>query len=161
DMSQVLEEVGRLPVETALDFLLQACEALAEAHALGMVHRDLKPANLFLSHRADGTACIKVLDFGISKLADEGGSEGGGFSMTKTNVVMGSPQYMSPEQMRSARNVDARSDIWALGIILFELLAGTPPFNAETIPDLCIRIIQDSVPFISQQRTDVPRGLDA
>src|SRR6185436_1763872 len=97
--------------EVAAEYVLQACEAIAEAHSVGIVHRDLKPANLFLTKRADGSPCIKVLDFGISKVND------GSHAKTKTSAVMGSPAYMSPEQMRSSRNVDGRTDIWALGAI--------------------------------------------
>src|SRR5580693_7216018 len=123
DLQGWLEKQGRLPIERAVDFLLQACEAIAEAHAMGIVHRDLKPANLFCIRRPDGTLSIKVLDFGISKAA------GASMGMTSTQAVMGSPLYMSPEQMGSSKGVDARSDIWALGVILFELVTGRVPFD--------------------------------
>jgi serine/threonine-protein kinase len=96
--------------------MLQACEALAEAHALGIVHRDIKPANFFLTRRADGTPLLKVLDFGISKTSTMNGQ------LTVTQTVMGTPAYMSPEQMRSSHDVDHRSDIWSLGVVLYELL---------------------------------------
>lgn len=117
-----------LPMATAIDYLLQATKAIAEAHAAGIVHRDLKPANLFVTKRRYGSPLIKALDFGISK------SQGSGVepSLTATSAVMGSPFYMSPEQVRSSRSVDPRSDIWALGIILHELLTGRPAFHAET-----------------------------
>ncbi len=113
--------------------MLQACIAIAEAHALGIVHRDLKPANLFCIRRNDGQLVIKVLDFGISKLTDAArSSEPPGVSVTKTNAVLGSPLYMSPEQVQSSKDVDARSDIWALGVILFELMTGSLPFPGES-----------------------------
>ncbi|HEY3664483.1 MAG TPA: serine/threonine-protein kinase, partial [Polyangiaceae bacterium] len=117
DLSEWMTNHGTLNVSDAVEFLLQACEALAEAHALGIVHRDLKPANLFVTARRDGTPCIKVLDFGISKFT----APGSNLNMTKTSTIMGSPLYMSPEQLSSTRTVDARTDIWALGVILFEL----------------------------------------
>jgi serine/threonine-protein kinase len=124
-----------------------------------MVHRDLKPANLFLVHRADGSACVKVLDFGITKVVDPNGG-GASLGMTKTSAVMGSPRYMSPEQMRSTRGVDARTDIWALGIILHELLAGVPPFDGNTMPELLAAILQDTPRPLTQTRPDVPPAIE-
>src|SRR5687767_13549183 len=109
--------------------MLHACEALAEAHAHGIVHRDLKPSNLFLARRADGSPLVKVLDFGISKVMRDSAE-----NLTRTMTAMGSALYMSPEQMQETRSVDHRTDIYALGIVLFELLAGRQPFHAETIP---------------------------
>src|SRR5689334_443951 len=126
DLSTLLRERGPVPYPDAVDFVLQACEALAEAHALGIVHRDLKPANLFMITAADGTPCIKVLDFGISKITQPGTSDPD-YGMTKTQTLTGSPLYMSPEQMTSSRAVDGRTDIWAMGTILFELVCGRPP----------------------------------
>ncbi|MFZ5890393.1 MAG: serine/threonine-protein kinase [Myxococcota bacterium] len=160
DLSQVIQQRGPLPIEEAVDYVLQASEALAEAHALGIVHRDLKPANLFHTRRADGSSCIKVLDFGISKITGLSGS-GADLGMTKTSTVMGSPLYMSPEQMASSRNVDARTDIWSLGIILYELLAGRVPFVADTMPQLCAMILQQTAPPLRSVRPDAPEALQA
>jgi serine/threonine-protein kinase len=157
DLEHTIRELGPLPVADAIDYVLQAGEALAEAHALGTVHRDIKPANLFLTRRADGTASVKVLDFGISKAAGPAGNMG----MTSTQAVMGSPLYMSPEQMRSSKDVDARSDIWALGTVLYEALAGMPPFDGETVTALIIKITQDPAPPVRLRRPDVPPQLEA
>ena len=157
DLAQMVEDHGALQIPAAVEYVLQACEALAEAHALGIVHRDLKPANLFLSHRADGSPCIKVLDFGISKMVNSLSNPG----MTKTTAVMGSPLYMSPEQMKSSKDVDHRTDIWSLGAILYELLSGNPPFIADTMPQLCLMILQEPLPPLAHVRRDVPPQLEA
>ena len=159
DLSQLLRDHGALPVPVAVQYVLQGCEALAEAHAIGIVHRDLKPANLFLTTRADGSPCIKVLDFGISKVANKSGS-GSDMGMTRTQSIMGSPLYMSPEQMASARDVDQRSDIWAVGTVLYELVTGRVPFEAETMPQLCTLILHQDPPSPRSIRADVPEGLD-
>jgi serine/threonine-protein kinase len=141
DLSQVLRDKGPLPISDAVDYVLQACEALAEAHAIGIVHRDLKPANMFLTRRADGTPLIKLLDFGISKFTTKLDSSEKTEGLTTTSMIMGSPHYMSPEQLRSARTVDGRSDIWALGVTLYKLLSGKNAFDAETTPELCVTIL--------------------
>lgn len=159
DLQQWLTRAGALGVEQAVDFVLQACEAVAEAHAFGIVHRDLKPANLFCIRRGDAPF-IKVLDFGISKKLDPKAAHGGA-SVTRTNVVMGSPLYMSPEQMRSLRDVDHRTDIWALGVILFELLCGVTPFVGTTVTQLAVKVTTEQPPLAGQARPDVPKGLDA
>jgi len=151
---------GALPVEQAVDFVLQACEAIAEAHALGIVHRDLKPANLFLARLPGGVESVKVLDFGISKATSLSGS-GGQDSATRTKALMGSPLYMSPEQMQSSRDVDARSDLWALGIILYELLGGRSPFIADTMPELILKIMSTDPEPLRSRRPDVSEGLEA
>ena len=159
DLASWIRSSGAMAIPAAVEFLLQACEAIAEAHALGIVHRDLKPANLFVTRRADGSVCIKVLDFGISKVTSPGA--GPDLGMTKTTSVMGSPLYMSPEQMSSTRNVDMRTDIWALGVILYEALTGRVPFDAETMPQLCGMILQDPPHPLRDLRPDVPEALQA
>jgi serine/threonine protein kinase len=160
DLGGLVQQRGPLPYEEAVDFVLQASEAIAEAHSLGIIHRDLKPANLFYTQRADGSACIKVLDFGISKITGLAGS-GADLGMTRTTTVMGSPLYMSPEQMASSRDVDVRTDIWALGVILYELLAGQVPFSADTMPQLCAMILQHPAPPLRNVRPDAPEALQA
>jgi serine/threonine-protein kinase len=139
DLAQELEVRGKLPVTEAVDFILQALDAVAEAHSMGIVHRDLKPANLFLAERNDGVRSVKVLDFGISKVDDASS-----VSVTSTGATMGSPLYMSPEQFRSSKTVDARSDIWAIGVILYELLSGRPPFLGESIGEVFAMILESS-----------------
>jgi serine/threonine-protein kinase len=156
DLAQKISDVQRLSVGETVQCILEACEALAEAHAAGIVHRDLKPANLFLAKRADKTSMVKVLDFGISKSA-----LGGAGGITSTQAVMGSPYYMSPEQLMSAKHVDHRSDIWSLGIVMYESLVGTPPYLGDTMPEIVAKILQAGVPSIHAQRDDVPAELDA
>jgi serine/threonine-protein kinase len=151
DLAQTVRRNGALSVAVAVDFMVQACEAIAEAHAAGIVHRDLKPANLFLARGGDGTPVVKVLDFGISKMA-LGGDDG----MTRTTAMMGSPLYMSPEHLQSSRDVDQRTDLWALGIILHEMLAGSVPFSADTMPQLCVKIMNEPPAPIRVVRPDVP-----
>jgi len=158
DLSQVLRDRTCLPVDEAVEILLQACLAVAEAHALGIVHRDLKPANLFLLRRTDGSPHVKVLDFGISKILARPGAIPEA-SMTQTATVVGSPLYMSPEQMESARYADERSDIWSLGTILFELIAGVPAFEATSMPQLCARILNGSPTCLLDVAPDVPEAL--
>jgi len=159
DLAGWLEQRGPLPIDLAVEFVLQASVAVAEAHALGIVHRDLKPANLFCVRRSDGQLSIKVLDFGISKLT--GGGAGPRLSMTKTNTMMGSPFYMSPEQMQSSKEVDARTDIWSLGVVLFELIAGRGPFQAESVVELAVKIATEPPEVLHTCRPDVPLGLEA
>jgi serine/threonine-protein kinase len=162
DLDAVVQERGPLPVQEAVEYVLQACEAVAEAHTLGIIHRDLKPANLFLTRRADGSACIKVLDFGLSKVnahADPA-RRSKSKSMTGTRQMLGSPLYMPPEQILSPRDADARSDIWSLGVILFELLTAQPPFTGETMAELQGQVLTGPPLKLSAVRPDVPPGLE-
>jgi serine/threonine protein kinase len=160
DLSTRIRNGGPLPTSEAVELLLQASEAIAEAHSLGIVHRDLKPANLFCTQRPDGLPCVKVLDFGISKVTSVPGSAPEA-SMTRTSALMGTPLYMSPEQMASPRTVDFRTDIWGLGVILHEMLAGAPPFVGETLPEVCMQIATADAPRLRTLRPEAPPQLEA
>jgi serine/threonine-protein kinase len=161
--SLVRQTEGGLPEAEAIEYFLQACEGVAEAHALGVVHRDLKPSNMFLTTAADGSPTIKVLDFGVSKLGplatttDGGESEG---EVTKTEAVVGSPLYMSPEQMKSSRDVDHRTDVWSLGVSLFEMLTGKVPFVADSIHQQYTLLMVEAPPKPSDRRPGLSPGLD-
>ncbi|MFO0614627.1 MAG: protein kinase [Polyangiaceae bacterium] len=156
DLSRQVESGLRASVELAIDYVAQAADALAHAHAVGVVHRDVKPANLFVSELPGRAPIVKVLDFGISKLVDDAE-----LGVTKTATVLGSGLYMSPEQMRSAKRVDHRTDIYGLGVSLYEILTGTQPFTAETYPDLCIKVAMDPPDPLRRHRPDVPEELAA
>lgn len=160
DLAAWLRQHGPLPAAQAVEFLLQTCEAVVEAHAIGIVHRDLKPANLFCIARPNGNFLIKVLDFGISKICDPDGNARRD-DLTQSACTMGTPYYMSPEQIRSPRDVDVRSDIWSLGTILFELLAGRVPFSATSLPELYHTILSQPPPQIRAHRPELPEALDA
>jgi len=159
DLENIVKAQGPLPVAEAVRFVLHACEALAEAHAMGIVHRDIKPANLFLAMRADGSRIVKLLDFGISKASPMWG-EDGPRALTMTTAVIGSPRYMSPEQLRSSRDVDTRSDVWAIGVTLFELLGATSPFAKGTMPEVCASILKDEPQSLAGLRPEVPPELE-
>ncbi len=155
-LARKLQLEGPLEVSTAVEYVIQACEGLAEAHARGIVHRDIKPYNLFLVEDAPGWGCVKIIDFGISKFA---------FSDTPnivTGVIIGSPCYMSPEQLRSTASADHRSDLWSLGATLHELLAGKAAFDAsQTLPELVTAILERPAPALSALRPAVPEELAA
>ncbi len=142
---------GPLPITVAVDYVLQACTALAEAHQAGVIHRDLKPANLFVTRRPDGRAILKVMDFGLAKWAFSA-------SFTATNVMLGSPGYMAPEQARNARHVDARADIWSLGAVLYELVTGRRPYPGTGIAELVSQLLTEAPTPLP---TTLPRGLRA
>ena len=135
DLEHRIGELGRLPVPWAVQLTLQVAEALSEAHANGIVHRDIKPTNLFITNRPDGTSMVKVLDFGISKTLI-----GTDLKLTQTQSMLGTPAYMSPEQMRSARLVDTRTDIWSLGTVLYEAIEGHRPFVADSFSEMVVKV---------------------
>jgi serine/threonine protein kinase len=183
DLGAVLDAHMPLEPSIAVDYILQASEAIAEAHALGVVHRDLKPANLFLTKRVDGTPCVKVLDFGVSKIAPEAdaaieldetasSSRAGDAErspppseppaasrgrITRSSALIGSPRYMAPEQIRSPGDVDGRADVWALGVILHELLTGVPPFDGVTLEELRVSVTTAPAPRVP----NVPTALQS
>ncbi len=138
DLGAMLAQHGRLAPALVAELCVQACVGLAEAHGLGIVHRDIKPENLFITWRPDGSPLLKLLDFGISKAA-----MGVDVRLTQTQSMLGTPAYMSPEQMRSARLVDVRSDQWSLGVVLYELAAGYLPFRADSFSELVVQVVSD------------------
>lgn len=157
DLSEHRKSAGPLPITDAVRYLLETCSAINEAHAMGIIHRDLKPANLFLARRRDGTTMIKVLDFGISKAMQSLGEQ----TMTVAGTVLGSPSYMSPEQIAAARDLDGRTDIWSLGVILYQLVTGRVPFPAQGLTELCALVLQTEPRRPSELRPDVPLELEA
>lgn len=157
DFAKICERRVMLPVTEAVGYVLQACEAIRQAHAAGIVHRDIKPANLFLTYRQDGSPCVKVLDFGISK---QDAAED--LDLTRAGEMLGSPPYMSPEQIRSTRSVDGRADVWALGAILYKLVTGRTPFHAPTMPRVILSILDDKPARpASDRRPSILPELDA
>ena len=155
DLSALLKQRGTIGVHEAADYVLQACEALAEAHGLGIVHRDIKLANLFVTRGRAGAPLVKVLDFGVSKTNPFGESE---HDMTRTSSMLGSPRFMSPEQMRDPRAVDGRTDIWSLGVCLYRMVAGRAPFEADTLGRLLTAVMHEMPEPLSKHRSDLPHG---
>ncbi len=153
DLETELDARGKLEIPEAVQFVIEACAAMSEAHRRGIVHRDLKPSNLFLSTEDDGSVCVKVLDFGISKVQNEDGR------ITSTQHQMGTPLYMSPEQVRSAKSVDARTDVWSLGVILYELLTGETPFKGSTA-GIGAAIVGDTPTPVRELRPEIPGDLE-
>ncbi|MDI1442472.1 serine/threonine-protein kinase [Polyangium sp. 6x1] len=155
DLAEVIERRGPLAVTEAAGLVLQACDALIEAHGLGIVHRDLKPSNMFLTRRPNGKLCLKLLDFGISKrMAEESQS------LTASGALLGSPLYMSPEQVSDAKAVGPRSDIWAMGVVLYQLTTGRVPFQGEWIGQVVHAIMLHEPTLPSQIRPELPGELD-
>lgn len=154
DVEQLISRLGPLAPDVALRIAAQACSGLIHAHARGVVHRDIKPANLFLAHSGEGRVVVKLLDFGIAKVKmDRLGADGVG--LTQTGSMLGTPLYMSPEQAEGARDIDARTDLWSLGAVLFQLLSGRPPFETDTLGKLIVAItttrpdsVQERAPWV-------------
>ncbi len=158
DLDRLVATKGPLPVDVATDYLLQALEAVAEAHAVGIVHRDLKPANLFLTHAPGGTPCVKVLDFGVSK--SFGPETAASLGRTDARAVVGSPLYMAPEQLVSAGTVDPRADIWSLGCTLYQLVSGRTPFEGDSLPRLTANILKSPPRSLRVDRPEIPAGFE-
>jgi serine/threonine-protein kinase len=161
DLASRLVDREKQPIEEAVGYVLQACEALAEAHGAGIVHRDIKPENLFVTTHADGSPMVKVLDFGLSKLnapSEDGRRER---TLTQGAQAMGTPHYMSPEQWRSARDVGPASDQWSIATILYELIAGVPPFHSEKMAQLCTMVLRQEVTPLEHYVPSVPPELAA
>lgn len=158
-LSAHLARRGPLPIADALDLLTQALTGLAAAHEAGVIHRDLKPDNLFLSRSPTGATVVKILDFGISKVAVADPLDETAMALTHPGVVMGTPFFMSPEQARGRTDLDVRADIYAAGAILYMLLTGRPPFLAENYNSLIAQILMDEPPPIAELRAEVPASL--
>ncbi len=158
DLDSVLAMRGALPISEAVDYILQACLGVAEAHAAGIVHRDIKPSNLFLTRTASGAPLVKVLDFGISKVLEPENEDPDG---TAAGALLGSPYYMSPEQLRNPRKVDGRTDVWALAVTLYNLLTNAHPFEGDTISEVTAAIFTDPARPLLERRPDIPEELSA
>jgi eukaryotic-like serine/threonine-protein kinase len=159
DLGKLIGRSGALPVPETSEIALQACEALAEVHAAGIVHRDLKPSNLFVTRRADGSPAVKLLDFGISKLTLGSHDSSPDPGLTATTTIMGSPSYMSPEQLKSTKEVDPRTDVWSLGAVLFEALSGKQAFAGDSVPQVCAMIASEKPASLLQLRPGLPADL--
>jgi eukaryotic-like serine/threonine-protein kinase len=154
DLNSVVASSGPLPIGDAVGYMVHACEAIAEAHALGIVHRDLKPHNLFLTVGIGGRPKVKVLDFGVSK------ATGADLALTNSMEIVGTPTYMAPEQLKSSKDVDLRADIWAIGVVLYELLTARLPFEAESLPQLCTMVLSENPVPPSVLRAEIPAQLN-
>jgi serine/threonine protein kinase len=159
DLGGLLDDYGRLTTDLATDLLIQTCSAVEDAHRQGIIHRDLKPSNLFCVPRPDGTLTIKVVDFGISKVS--GASAGLDGDITVTGNIVGSPSYMSPEQMKSPNRIDHRTDLWSLGVVLYECVTGKLPFPASTYAEICLKVHQESPLPPRAHGVVLPPGLEA
>lgn len=157
-LRQLMRESGPLPLDVAVHYALQVCEGLAEAHRSDVVHRDLKPANLFLTKNLDGGDLLKILDFGVSKLRNFAAAQA---DLTEVGTLIGSPRYMAIEQLVRAGDVDERADVWSLGAIVYEMLAGRPPFDGKNTAAVCMTIMRGwDPPPIRERREDVPEALE-
>jgi eukaryotic-like serine/threonine-protein kinase len=156
DLGFTVASEGRFTLRRALNVALQLCDALSAVHAVGIVHRDLKPENVFLTRRDGRVDFVKVLDFGVCKVREPGGTR-----VTASGEAIGTPQFMAPEQAEGRSDVDHRADLYSLGAILYFLLADKPPFDAATWPQLLLKITYDSPPPLSEREHGVPPELDA
>jgi serine/threonine protein kinase len=146
-----------LPVDEACDIGLQACAGLAAAHKTGVIHRDIKPANLFLCRGDAGREVLKIVDFGVSKILEPDSPEAQ--HLTRTKTALGSPLYMSPEQMRSARTADPRTDLWSMGAVLYRMVTGHVPFDARSLPRLCAQVLEGAFVPVATRCPELPAAL--
>jgi serine/threonine protein kinase len=156
DLRTRLARTGPITLREAAPVIVQLARALSKAHAAGIVHRDIKPDNIFLVEH-DGEPFIKVLDFGVAKHTAEDTE----FGMTGTGAMVGTPHYMSPEQILSARRVDHRADLWSAGVVMYRMLTGSVPFQGETLGAVCVAIERANFIPVSQRRSDVSPLIDA
>ncbi len=153
DLAVALKDKGTLPYPEAVDWIMQACTAMAEAHAGGVVHRDLKPSNLFLAMQPSGPPIVKVMDFGISKMVLEGDE------LTQTETTLGTPQYMAPEQVLSSKSIDHRADIWSMGVVLYKAITGQYPFRGDGAAQMAVAIATTAPRHVSDADPSIPKGL--
>jgi eukaryotic-like serine/threonine-protein kinase len=153
DLRRTLQEGGPLPVTRAVDYVLQVCSALGDAHRLNIIHRDIKPENIFIARFRAGEPAVKLLDFGVARFLDDRGQ------LTVPGRGVGSPRYLSPEQVQTPNAIDQRSDLWGVGLLLYELLTGLSPFAGMNTAQICIAICQGPIPPIEALRRDLPTGL--
>jgi serine/threonine-protein kinase len=158
-LDQRLQGNQRLPLERACDLALQIAQGLAAAHAMGVIHRDIKPANLYLTKGPDGEELLKIVDFGVSKILDPDGPDGQ--KLTRTQASLGSPLYMAPEQMRSARTADFRADQWSLGGVIYRMATGRLPFDAKSLPRLCVQVLEGDFVPVASRCPELPAGFAA
>jgi serine/threonine-protein kinase len=158
-LAQRVRRVGALPAAEAVDYVVQAAKPLGEMHDAGIVHRDVKPSNLFLARDADGKSRIKLLDFGVAAFQQPVARHES--SITLSEAIVGTPRYMAPEQVQSSKRIDARADVWALGVTLYELLAGTPPFDGQTVLAVLNQIENQEPRRLAERRPDLPAPLVA
>src|SRR6478752_6296555 len=160
DLAEVLKVRGPLPISEAVDYIIQACEGVAEGHALGVVHRNLRPTSLVVARRSDGTALVKVFDFAASESLHVNPFTERAVSLVGTSAIMASLPYLAPEQIRDPHDVDFRADVYSMGAVLFELLTGAPVYAADAAPALLAQVAADAAPALRALRPDAPGDLD-
>jgi eukaryotic-like serine/threonine-protein kinase len=161
DLDQLVRDRGPLPVSEAVRYVRQVCTALAEAHSLGIIHRDMKPSNILVVPTKAGPSMVKVVDFGISKVGKLGADIDESGQLTDTADMLGSPQFISPEQLRNPREVDGRTDIWALGVILHKLMTAQLPFRAKTLGAYLLEVVNGAPQALRHRRPEAPAQLEA
>jgi eukaryotic-like serine/threonine-protein kinase len=160
DLRHIIDQRGAQPTASVAEIAIQVCDALSAAHSIGIVHRDIKPENIFVVQEAAGPSA-RVLDFGISKGALTGYVMNTDISLVNTQALLGSPVYMAPEQMRSTSEVDARADIWSLGISMYEAVTGIPPWHSESVTAQCAMVLEKECPPANVVNPNVPAEFSA